>query len=238
MRDTFIQARLNGITPPDREAMEAARPPGTPSPSLSTAWAGWRTCWSEWSGRPAAGPAPWAGRRWRCSAPTTGWWPRGSPRPARRSPGQWPRHGGAALLRVPHGPDGRGPGVPGGLGMARRDTSPGVRARRGAGGGDPEHDQGPGYGRGSAGAAPCGRGCSRPGAGGPDGIPSWPPERWALATPPPQRWWPRPSGPLPPGDGGPRGRPVRRGAGTQAPGGGAGPGGQPARPRRSGGRSL
>ena len=25
MRDTFIQARLNGITPPDREAMEAAR---------------------------------------------------------------------------------------------------------------------------------------------------------------------------------------------------------------------
>ena len=25
MRDTFIQARLNGITPPDREAMEGAR---------------------------------------------------------------------------------------------------------------------------------------------------------------------------------------------------------------------
>ena len=37
---------------------------------------------------------------------------------------------------------------------------------------------------------------------------------------------------------GPGGRPVGRGAGAQAPCGGAGPGGQPARPRRSGGHSL
>lgn len=43
MRDTFIQARLDGITPPDGAAMEAAAGTGTPSPSPSTAWAVWRT---------------------------------------------------------------------------------------------------------------------------------------------------------------------------------------------------
>ena len=61
-------------------------------------------------------------------------------------PGGGPEHGRRAVLRLPHGPGGRGGGPSGGRGDAGPRGSPRSAGPGGHGGGDPEHDQGSRYG--------------------------------------------------------------------------------------------
>lgn len=147
MRDTFIQARLNGITPPDREAMEAARlhwdAIAKPLHGLGRL-EDMVVRIAGAAGTPGGAPGPEGGggvlRRQRGGG-------RGVTQTGQEVTLAVARSMAArAVLRLPHGPGGRGGGPSGGRGDAGPRGSPRSAGPGGHGGWDPEHDQGSRYG--------------------------------------------------------------------------------------------
>lgn len=118
MRDTFIQARLDGITPPDGAAMEAARRHWDAIAKPLHGLGRLEDMVVRIAGAVETPEVRLDRKGVAVFCADNGVVAEGDPDRPGGHPGGGPEHGRRAVLRLPHGPGGRGGGPPGGRGDA------------------------------------------------------------------------------------------------------------------------